>query len=47
MSEEQRTRTIDLLIDLLEHIVGREKEGTATPEELRAATEVAVTLAGC
>lgn len=47
MEEEQRTRTIGLLIDLIELVVGKEREGTATTEELRAATDAAVVLLGC
>lgn len=47
MDEEQRARTIGLLIDLIELVLGKEREGTATPEELRAATDAAVMLLGC
>lgn len=47
MSEEVRARVESCLASFIETVVENEKDGKATPEELRALSEVAVTLMSC
>ena len=47
MIQEIRDQTEKCLVDFIETIVEKEKDGEATPEELSALSEVARTLMSC